>query len=353
MTLPPAAPRGDHVRGAPPRRAIFIGASSGGVYAMLELAAALPAGFPLPLLFVQHIGAHRSQLALLLDARGPNRAVEATDGDVPMPGTIYVAPPDHHMLLEDGAIRVVHGPKEHHARPAIDPLFRSAALELGAGAIGVLLTGLLDDGSAGLRAIQDCGGTVVVQDPADAFEPSMPRAALAVVRADHVVPMAAMAQLLHALALAEVPAEPQDGAGGPRGPSEVLRGEHAVSEGMCTMETLKKIGEPSAFTCPDCGGVLFELSEGAPVRYRCHTGHAFSLRSLAATQEQLTDAALWTALRALQEKQALLRRLADLHRERDPTLAAAHARDAHEIGEVAAVMRSLATKGRDAASVET
>ena len=343
-----------HAPGAPLRRAIFIGASAGGVFAILELAAALQADFPVPVFFVQHIGAHRSELALLMNARGPNLAVQASDGDVPAAGTIHVAPPDHHMLLERGLIRVVRGPKEHHARPAIDPLFRSAALELGVGAIGVVLTGMLDDGSSGLRAIKDCGGTAVVQDPADAFEPSMPRAALAVVRADHVVPMAEMAALLLALVLAGLADDANnanDLQGGPA-PSDALRGEHAVGEGAGAMQTLKQIAKPSTFSCPDCGGVLYELDDKRPVRYRCHTGHAFSLRSLAATQEMTSDAALWAALRSLQEKEALLRRLAALHRERDPAKAAACEKEAEEIVAAAVVMRRLAVTAPSSSSFE-
>ena len=162
---------------------IVIGASAGGVKAMLELAPALPRDFPAPILFVHHIGAHRSELYKLLSARGPNPAVNASAGDIPRPGTIYIAPSDQHMLLDGPVIRLSRGPKEHHARPAIDPLFRSAALQYGPRAIGVVLTGMLDDGSAGLRAIKDCGGTAVVQDPADAHAPSMPRSALGPVNA--------------------------------------------------------------------------------------------------------------------------------------------------------------------------
>ncbi|WP_194273964.1 chemotaxis protein CheB [Variovorax paradoxus] len=333
----------------PPGRAVFIGASSGGVYAMLELAAALPANFPVPIFLVQHIGAHRSQLAQLLSARGPNPAVQARDGDLPAAGTLHVAPPDHHMLLEGGVIRVIRGPKEHHARPAIDPLFRSAALEMGARAIGVVLTGLLDDGSAGLRAIKDCGGTAVVQDPADAFEPGMPRAALSVVRADHVVPLSEMAGVLLAAARAEA------GASGHRhghAPSPALRREHAAGREGNAMESLKEIATPSAFSCPDCGGVLFELDDQRPVRYRCHTGHAFSLRSLAATQEQVTDAALWTGLRALQEKEAILRRLAETQRASEPEAAAGCDREADELAAVSLAMRSLTMKAPSPASFE-
>ncbi|MBT2322324.1 chemotaxis protein CheB [Variovorax paradoxus] len=175
---------------------IVIGASVGGVNAMLGLAAALPPDFPAPILFVQHIGAHPSRLPELVSAQGPNPAVAPQDGEVPAAGTIYIAPPDHHMLLEDGAIRLSRGPKEHHARPAIDPLFRSAALCCGRRAVGVILTGALDDGTAGLRAIKQCGGIAVVQDPQDAIEPSMPLSALACVDPDFVVPLAGMAQLL-------------------------------------------------------------------------------------------------------------------------------------------------------------
>ena len=254
-----------------PARAIFIGASSGGVYAMLELAAALPANFPVPVFHVQHIGAHRSQLAQLLSARGPNPAVAANDGDAPAAGTIHVAPPDHHMLLEGGVIRVTH-----------------------------------------------------------------------------VVPLSQMADLLLALAREE-PVAPADRN---LAPSPALRREHALGEGRHTMEKLKEIATPSTFSCPDCGGVLFELDDKRPVRYRCHTGHAFGLRSLAATQEQVTDAALWTGLRVLQEKEALLRRLAEVQRESDAAAAADCDREADEIAQVANAMRKLTVKTPSPASFE-
>ncbi len=337
---------------SPAQRAIFIGASAGGVFAMLELAAALPPDFPLPVLFVQHIGAHRSQLAMLLNAKGPNLAVEAQDGDVPSAGTIHVAPPDRHMLLEDGVIRLTRGPKEHHARPAIDPLFRSAALELGPRAIGVVLTGMLDDGSAGLRAIKDCGGTVVVQDPTDAFEPSMPRSALAVVEADHVVPLAQMAAVLLRIAKAGDGSDAGAGERRPSRPPQALRREHAVGVAGGAMENLRQIATPSTFTCPDCGGVLFELDDKRPVRYRCHTGHAFSLRSLAATQEQVTDSALWSSLRALQEKEAILRRLAEVQRASDPASAAGCEDEADQLAAVSTALRRLTLKAPSPANFE-
>lgn len=290
-------------------RIIVIGASAGGVEALLRLAPQLPADLAAPIVLVLHIGAHRSHLPDLLNTRGPIRAVFARNGAVPVAGTIYVAPPDEHVLLENGAIRLSHGPKEHHTRPAIDPLFRSVALDSGARVVGVVLTGLLDDGSAGLQAIKACGGTAVVQDPADAAEPSMPRSALKCVAVDHVAKLDALAGLLNDLARAERTAAPVEA-------PDWVRVEHAITLGKAHMRELATIGTPSGFTCPDCGGSLFELREGRPIRYLCHTGHAFSLRTLALTHERITDHALWSGLRALQEKEAVVRRLAkDQHPE--------------------------------------
>lgn len=318
---------------------IVIGASAGGVNAILELAPALPRDFPAPILFVQHIGAHRSELWKLVSARGPNTAVTASDGDVPRPGTIYIAPSDQHMLLDGPVIRLSRGPKENHARPAIDPLFRSAALAYGPHAIGVVLTGMLDDGSAGLRAIKDCGGTAVVQDPADAHAPSMPRSALACVDADHVVPLAALGPLLYDLASR---AATVGGAIGMPEPPAALRHEHVVSNGTGNvMENLMAVASPSVFTCTDCGGVLFELEDKRPVRFRCHTGHAFSLRSLAYLQEETSDAALWTSLRVLQEKETVLRRLAQAQEAAMPDIARDALREADAIATLCQAVRGL------------
>jgi len=312
-----------------------MGASSGGVEAILRLAGTLAPGFPAPVLFVQHIGAHRSDLPRLVSARGPNPAVHPEDGEVPRRGKIYIAPPDHHMALDGGRLRIYRGPKEHHARPAIDPLFRSAAIECGSQAVGVILTGLLDDGSAGLRAVKDCGGTAIVQDPADAVAPSMPRSAIAAVEADHVVPLASLGKLLNTVA-----AQPAPGPGTPASRELIL--EHALATGEQAMHNIMEIGQPSAFTCPDCGGVLFELDDKRRLRFRCHTGHSFSLRSLASVQEELADSAIWISLRALQEKEAVLRRMASLAGGADAARAASALREADELDEVCKRLRALA-----------
>lgn len=191
-----------------PSHVVVIGASSGGIPALLEIVAALPQNFAAPVLVVQHIGANPSILPELMNTRGPNRAVHARDGDRPQPGTIHVAPPDHHMLLERDRIRLTRGAKENHARPAIDPLFRSAALHWGPRVIGVILSGQLDDGAAGLQAIKECGGRVLVQDPSTAVEPSMPRSALASVAVDDCLPSREIAPALVRM-IADAPPPPK------------------------------------------------------------------------------------------------------------------------------------------------
>jgi two-component system chemotaxis response regulator CheB len=317
-------------------RVIVIGASAGGIDALSNLVAKLPAGIAAPILLVLHIGANRSQLPELLNARGPNRAVFAATGMAPQAGTIYVAPPDQHVLLEGGRIRLYHGPKELFARPAINPLFRSAALDCGSRVIGVILTGMLDDGTAGLHAVKVCGGTAVVQDPQDALEPSMPRSALANVAVNYISKIETMAELLDTLASSRTT------------PIDIsapawLRIEHAISIGRAHMQDLAGVGNPSPFTCPDCGGALFELKNDRPLRFLCHTGHAFSLRSLASTHDHVADQALWAALRALQEKEALLRRLAKLEAEEASTRAEDTVAEADRLASLIQVIRADVT----------
>ena len=290
----------------PTRDIVVLGASAGGVNALLALCGLLPAHFPAALLIVLHVGNNPSVLPMLLSSRGHHRAVHGEDGLAIEAGTIYVAPPDQHMLVEDGVIRLSRGAKEHHTRPAVDPLFRSAALAYGGRVIGVVLTGRLDDGTAGLQAIKDCGGLAVVQDPADAEYPAMPQSALQSVEIDRCVPLASMASTL--MQLLEEPitrAAPDPQA------SRRLARETAVSDGKGNaIENLRALGAPSTFTCPDCDGVLWEITDLQPPRYRCHTGHAFSLRSLVEGQTVTTEGAIWGAVRALQSHEEALRRLA-------------------------------------------
>ena len=290
------------------RDIIVIGSSAGGVPVLLDLVAALPPRFPASILLVQHIGAQPSVLPELLNRRGRLPASFPSAGQLLEPGTVFVAPPDQHLLLVDGAVRLTRDAKENHARPAIDPLFRSAAIAQGSRVIGVILSGRLDDGTSGLQAIKACGGVAVVQDPDEAEEPSMPRSAIDNVGVDAVVPSANLAQTLQSLV-----GQP---AGRPVSIPVDLLCEHQLSTGEAPdpMQNLDALGKPSKIVCPECSGVLWELSDTKPQRYRCHTGHAFTLNSLLQTQASRTDTALWSALRALQEREQLLRSAAQAHR---------------------------------------
>lgn len=289
-------------------RIVVIGASAGGVRALQALVAHLPDELAAPILVVQHIGSYRSILPELLSRQGPLPAAHAANGERLRAGHIHVAPPDYHMLVEGDVIRLSHGPKEQYARPAIDPLFRSAAVSWGARTIGVLLSGMLDDGTEGLQAIKKLGGVVVVQDPDEAEMPSMPLSALRYVRVDHRAPVAAIGPLLASLVAQPVEAVAV------AAPQIVEENEILLGRGDY-MEHLEAIASPSAFVCPECRGSLWEVNGSKPPRFRCHTGHGYTLRTLQHAQATATDEALWGALRALQEKHLLLRSLAESHRK--------------------------------------
>jgi two-component system chemotaxis response regulator CheB len=305
-----APPRNDDAMLDTARRdVIAIGASAGGFHVLMELAAQLPADFPAAVLIVLHIGSHPSELPKLLSARGPNPVVHPCSGQPLQRGTIYVAPPDHHMLLHGDSIHLSRGPREHHARPAIDPLFRSVAIACGSRAIGVVLSGRLDDGTPGAQAIKQCGGLIVVQDPDDSEQASMPSSVCENLEVDRCVPRAVLAETL--INLVGTPAA------APVDLPAWLLCEQRVSEGEADpMEDLNRIGKPSVFACPDCDGVLWEVMDSKPKRFRCHTGHAFTLRTLEHTQATNTNKALWSAVRALQERESLLAALVADHRAR-------------------------------------
>jgi two-component system, chemotaxis family, protein-glutamate methylesterase/glutaminase len=288
------------------RDVVAIGASAGGVPALRALAAALPADLPSSLVVVLHVGRHPSRLPSLLESAGPLSASHVVDGEPLRHGHIHVAPPDHHVLIEGRTLRLQKGPREHHTRPAIDPLFRSAALSLGARSVGVVLTGRLDDGTAGLQAIKACGGVAIVQDPNDALEPSMPSSAMRYVEVDHCVPLAGMAALIESIATQPVTAK--------KTPPAWLAHEHDITilKGE-PMEHLKAIAKPSTFVCPDCSGSLWQVDGARPARFRCHTGHGFSLRSLHQAHVDKTEDALWSAIRALEEQHMLLDGMAAEH----------------------------------------
>jgi two-component system, chemotaxis family, protein-glutamate methylesterase/glutaminase len=290
--------------------AVAIGASTGGVDALLKIAAALPEHFPALVLVTLHIGTYGSVLPGLLHWRGRNPAKHPYNGERALPGTIYVAPPDQHMLLQGDRIHLSRGPKENLFRPAIDPMFRSVALSRRARSIGVVLTGQLDDGTAGLRAIKDAGGTAIVEDPATALEPSMPQSALDNVEVDWSLPLPQIVPQLTQLVTVAPDAQPTANVEDAAREQQIVEGE----ETMGNIENLSAIAQPSSLTCPECGGGLWEVNDRKPLRFRCHTGHAFSARSLEHAQSQTAEHALWSSVRTLHEREMLLRRLAAVSR---------------------------------------
>jgi two-component system chemotaxis response regulator CheB len=324
------------------RDLVVIGASAGGVGALRAIVSQLPPRFPAAVLVVLHTGPYPSRLAQVLDAVGPNPARMAADGDRAKPGLILTAPADHHLLIRDGAVQLTRGAREHHTRPAIDPLFRSAALWGGPRVIGVLLSGRNDDGTAGLQAIKWCGGLAVVQDPDDAEEPVMPRSAVDHVRVDHCVPLARIAPLLVELAATRAPSDPE--------PPDALVREHRVSLGSDDpVGDLDSVGRTTPLTCPDCGGALFELDGVKPQRWRCHTGHAFTLRSLEQAQLEATDFALWAAMRSLNERIQLLRRIAEVDRQaQDDEHADRSEAEADRLAAHVQALRRLVDRAQDA-----
>jgi two-component system, chemotaxis family, protein-glutamate methylesterase/glutaminase len=286
---------------------IVIGASAGGIEALRALASALPRNLPASVFVVQHSAPDApGVLPMILERAGELLARHPRDGDRFERGHIYVAPPDHHLVLEPNQLmRVTRGPKENRFRPAVDPLFRSAARSYGSRVVGVVLTGGLDDGTAGLLAIKQRGGTAVVQDPSDALVPSMPLSAVTHVRVDYCVPLAGVAPLLARLASA--PAEERSYPVSDELDIEVKIAleDNAVGAGVL------ELGEPSSYACPDCHGVLLRLKAEGPMRFRCHTGHAYTADSLLAGVTVNVEDSLWNTIRALEEAEMLLRHLAE------------------------------------------
>ena len=318
------------------RDIVAIGTSAGGVDALKRLVAALPPDYRGALFIVLHISPEsHSELPGILTRAGALPAVSAIDQMPLEHGRIHVAPPDFHLLVERGLMRVVRGPRENRHRPAIDPLFRSVALAYGPRAVGVVLTGNLDDGTAGLWAIKSCGGTTIVQEPNEADHPEMPMNALMHNRVDHRLPLAGIAALLTRLAQETPdPFEPQD-------PPHSLEDELQSAKLSRSTHGMGALGRLSPFTCPACRGALWELEEGEHLRYRCHTGHAYSQASLLVDQGAAVEESLYTAVRSMQEKAAALRRLAERWPEHMPGVKHDYEQRAADMDRSADVLRSM------------
>jgi two-component system chemotaxis response regulator CheB len=275
-----------------------MGASAGGVEALSRLVALLPEELPAAILAVVHFPqSSTSVLPSILSSRGKMRATHAQDGEPTNLGHIYISPPGRHMLVDECGIKLVQGPKENGNRPAIDPLFRTAARSRGSRVASVLLSGLLDDGTLGTAAIRSANGIAICQDPSEATFGDMPRNAINNAGVDFVLPLAEIAKKLVELAGREVDAPQETAATDPTGMS------------LDRLSRLEQCGHPSRFVCPECGGTLFELHEHGLIQFQCRIGHTYLPDSLAINQEEALEAALWTATRAIQENNDLLRRM--------------------------------------------
>jgi two-component system chemotaxis response regulator CheB len=288
------------------RDLIVIGASAGGLEALKVLVAGLPATLPAALLVVVHTSPQSPQvLAHILAQAGPLPAAYATEGRVIEPGHIYVAPPDYHLLVEQGQLRVTRGPKENRFRPAIDPLFRSAAYSYGPRVIGIILSGMLDDGTVGLWAIKNRGGVTLVQEPSEALYAAMPQSALQQVAVDYRLRVREMGPLLARLVTEPLLSE------GETAMDKTLEIENQLALGAPAVPSgVLSLGTPSLYTCPECHGVLLQVPGGPVVRFRCHTGHAYTLASLLAEVSEAVEQTLWNAVRIMEEQLFLLRQVA-------------------------------------------
>jgi two-component system, chemotaxis family, protein-glutamate methylesterase/glutaminase len=285
------------------RDVLAVGTSAGGVEALIFLAKRLPRDFPASVLVTIHLPSHlRSALDEVLTHAGVLPASFANDGQRIKKSHIYIAPPDRHLLLDEDRISLGSGPRENNARPAIDPMLRAAAVCCGSRAIGVVLTGTLGDGASGLWAINQCGGITVVQDPKDAAFPEMPLSALNRAKPDHVVSLADMPALLGSLAH-------QPTGEAPRVPRSIRHEVEIARNGRSSMDAMDGLGRRSVLSCPDCGGVMWEIDEDDVVRYRCHVGHTYTAELMSMALDDALRRALASALRALEERVALARKL--------------------------------------------
>jgi two-component system, chemotaxis family, protein-glutamate methylesterase/glutaminase len=309
-----------------PKYIVVAGASAGGLDALAELVSQLKPGMQMAMLVVLHLSrkgigdflVHRLQQFTSLHCVAAADEVEIQEDHV------YIAPPNYHLLVKDGRTRIGHGPEENRWRPSIDVLFRSAAAYYNGRTIGIILTGMLDDGTAGMLAIRKTGGRCIVQDPNEAEYPDMPLSVLNNMEVDHCVPLSEMGKVLNEL----VQTEPKRA----EIPKEIMQ-EAAIAEKISTgIDVVDKMGEHSVYTCPDCGGSLWELKDTHSDRYRCHIGHSYSERDLVVKQAENIEATLWVAVRIMEERRNLLRKMEQDTKERGfQRIASDHGDRAHEL----------------------
>jgi two-component system chemotaxis response regulator CheB len=332
MSLSPV--RSDEV----PHDIIVVGASAGGVETLSILVGRIPTDLPAAVFIVLHIQPNRKSLLPELLARVARlRVAHAIDGEAIRYGHIYVAPPDRHLLVEPGYVHLSTGPRENFARPAVDPLFRSAALAYGPRVTAVVLSGTLSDGTAGLWEVKHRGGTAIVQHPGDAQFADMPQNAIRQVPIDYVLPISDIPALLVRLAYGQTDqktptisangASKQTRKGGEETPQKGARamgdegligetigsekpGSQEVKRDMAAQVSGQRDGEVTVYTCPECSGSLWQGNAGQIPRFRCHVGHVYSADNLLEGYTDGLERSLWYAVRTLRDKANLNRQLA-------------------------------------------
>ncbi|MCL1468460.1 chemotaxis protein CheB [Argonema galeatum] len=323
---------------------IVIGTSAGGLKALGALVGTLPTDIDAALFIVQHLAADKpSILPKILADVGSLPASHPSDGEPIQKGRIYVAPPDHHLLVNQGSMRVVRGPQENRFRPAIDALFRSAARAYGSRVVGVVLTGYLDDGTVGLQAIKKQGGVAIVQDPKEAEYPSMAKNALRYVKVDRCLPLAEIPDLL--VQLSNQPATEEA-----YPVTEEIEIESRIAEQQMNtqefLENVEAIGTRTTYTCPECNGSIWQIGKEEPVRFRCHIGHSFTANVFLSEQTQNIENALWSAVRAMEEKVTFSRQMSGRMKNYNLQSAAAKYEDhAKSLDAEVSLIRGIILKG--------
>lgn len=324
---------------------IVIGASAGGLKALSAVLRELPASLGATIFIVQHIAPDRdSYLPRLLSDVCDLPVRSPLDNEVFARDQIYVAAPNHHLLVNEDHVRVLRGPQENRYRPSIDALFRSAARAHGSRVIGMVLTGYLDDGTVGLQTIKKRGGITIVQDPAEAEYPSMPLSALRYVQVDYSAPIAEAGALLARLVTEPAAAETDFPT------TAAIEIESNIAEQKMNtrefLENVEEIGQRTTYTCPDCSGAIWQIGDEDPVKLRCHVGHSFTGEIFSAEQSANVESALWTAVRVMEEKVTFSRQMAARKRERNlPEEAAAHDQEAEILDKEVLRIRDLIVCG--------
>src|SRR5262245_12586971 len=326
------------------RNIIVIGGSSGGLEAIRAILSGLSGGFPASIFVVLHSGAESPGVLDRIFSRATTLPARyAIDREPIRPGHIYIGPADRHLLVKRDHVRVTRGPRENRFRPAVDPLFRTAATAHGPRVIGIVVSGGLDDGAIGVRFIKNRGGIAIVQDPHEAPVSEMPQAAIAHVNVDYILPAGEIAGVLRRLTSETIQVTAME--------DEEIR--DIAEMGSDAIHHSRALGAPSPFTCPECGGTLWESHEDELLQFQCHIGHRYGGESLVSAQSEALDHALWAGLRALEENSELRRRMAKHAHDRGMTvIATGYEQQAAESEQRASVIRKvLMPEGPDAAEV--